>query len=184
MKFNFEKHAPKEETAPQVEKTQEQFDAEIMQEADILGTNIENLTKEINAIGGIEKFQEIYSQKNGSFSRSGGEEFFSAETEGGSIVRNHAGWAKSENENSKGSAKVAVLIFALGSLMTAAGIHEGQGQTTVMVEAGAAGLGVLMTTIMAIKDKIRAKAYERTAKIMNLKMKMTDTPHKIIDKGI
>ncbi len=182
MKFNFEKHVPapkQEELKENVEKTQEEFDTEIIKEAEKLGTNVEKLKAEIDAFGGEEKFKKIFSEKEGGFSSKGDGEMM-AQTKGDKFIENHLGWASSDRESSNQTSKFSAIFATLAVVMEAFMIYDGNGQAPFGVGITAvSGLASVFTGISAIKEKISAKKYEKEAKKMDLKMKMTDTPKEI-----
>lgn len=175
MKFDFEKHTPKEEVVPQAEKTQEQFDAEIMQEADKLGTNIEKLNQEINALGGPEKFKEIFSEKNDYYPNQYGENV----TVGDRYVKQDREVVHSKNETAKQNAKFSALL-ALAPILAYIGERVAYGESDASqysITYAVMSIPALGVAISSILNKIKARSFERKAKRMELKMKMTDTPH-------
>lgn len=98
MKFNFDKlntPEPEPKTPEKVEITQEEFDAQIEQEANKLKTSTQELAKEIEKWGGPEEFKrkmEKVGATKSTFSHYGGNEvkgspfFYNAEGESGGII--------------------------------------------------------------------------------------------------
>lgn len=62
MKFNFEKHTKPTETELTDEQIQEKYEKDILAETEKLGTNLESLKSEIDALGGPEKFKEYFEK--------------------------------------------------------------------------------------------------------------------------
>ncbi len=187
MKFSFEK--PKK--SPEVEKPelesqetqegeenlsdleqQERFDAECAQEAEKLEVGIETLKAEIDALGGPEKFKEIFETKTGPNTNKNRAADFSWEKSFG---------ARSAEEGARIS-KGVVIFGAILTSVEAFLIHlqnndipEGMESYSDALHVSA-GIGALMMaggSISFIKEKFKARRLEKQKKIETLKFKMT-----------
>jgi len=170
MKFNFEKHIKKEEPKPKEnpELTQEQFDEQILAEAQKLGTNLEQFKTEIDQYGGVEKFKEYFESR--------GKEDLS-KNKAGETLSGLSSRVDYTKEVSKDRAKIAALCYGISALAVALGIHEGA-ESSIVAGSSVGGLMFLLSSgmlISSIKQKINARKLNRQKKKEELKFKMTGT---------
>lgn len=191
MKFNFEKHIKEEPKQENTELTQEQFDEQIMAEANKLGTNLEQLKSEIDQYGGSEKFKEHFEQPT-NFSGNNKEI-----NKAGQDILNLEFQEKREKRESRDMASlgaVMVGITAFFDYVVAVGA-EGQASqfmhqldtlkeswannptlataAVAMVALVAVPTGALISS--AIKHRIEARKVNREKQKEDLKFKMTGT---------
>ena len=177
MKFNFEKNLPKEEPKLgeiKIEKTQEEYEAEIIAEAEKLSINLAQLKAEI---GDPEKFKENFEKGTEWSGRD-------AILDNQNAVRNKAGDKlrafRCEASGSKNTAKImgkiTAICYGLSALLVAAGIHEG-GASVVGADVTASLMFILgsVSLIDSIKGKLASRKINRIMQKEELKFKMTDT---------
>ena len=193
MQFNFEKHIPEEEKPElEEEKTQEQFDAEILKEADKLGVSLAELQKDIESYGGVEKCKENF-EKN--YTDGGGSTYLQMNRAGERVSH-----MKSEERNRKSEAKGLAVIGGILTAITAVMVSSINQGGNIELEnlrhpleilqqewndgfMGKVGVGIVTffaTTgvggfIGAIKQGIEARRTKRKRKTEELKFKMTGT---------
>jgi len=154
-----------------VEKTKEEFDLEIEQEADKLGMNLQKLKAEIDERGGVEKFKEFFSTGASDFS-----------------FRNKAKQMLNDlsykSNQAKGDAKMyaipAIAATAFAVLLEFLGRNE-HGilsedpqviQIAISAFFSAVGAG---TAIASISERFKARRLSRQKQKEELKFKMTGT---------
>jgi hypothetical protein len=169
MKFDIEKNSLKNEIAPQKEenpeKTQEEFESEIIAEAEKFGTNLEQLKTDIDQYGGVEKFKAHFEGK----------------TEG--HLSNLSNDAEKAKELAKSEAVLGGLMAGLSPLLPLFLHHLVSGGAPAgslyYAISGAVTIGLLYGSgaqiVASIKDTIKSRGLKRQGKIDSLKFKMTDT---------
>ncbi len=193
--FEFSKYVPPspvEEPKTEIEKeqTQEEFEAEILAEAEKLNTNVQKLKTEIDQYGGVEKFKEYFERKTGYTSGS------VEQNVAGVTLRDLSSKADQEKHDSKIYLMVGGLLTALSVAIEYAyiaqndinisdqleGLKEAftKGDTGSIVAAilgvlfiGGTAAGGLAGFITAIKDRIKARKINKEKNKKELEFKMT-----------
>ncbi|MBP6912968.1 MAG: hypothetical protein KBB86_03485 [Candidatus Pacebacteria bacterium] len=153
MKFNFD-NLNNEESVPEApqtpEITQEEFDAQIEQEAAKLKTSVEELAREIDAYGGPEEFKRkmeghkyywkrgLYQEKIAVLHQEGGNQ--QAKPEGQAIIDLHENKSETHLEKSKDLGKLSLFFSGLALMLEVLG-------DTMIDKIGLTGLGELMKKI-------------------------------------
>ncbi len=203
MKFNFGKIEKQEPVIPEspVEqvKTQEQFDLEIEQEAAKLKTSVEELAKEIEAMGGPEKFKEKMEGRKyeRSFSTN---EYVDASEKLGEYSHPLPLGAKISNDMQSNAdyldrdamekikPATAIVVCAIVLDIVAAQEQAGFSNLIQQIKEGSSDMGnyimpafeIFMATIggafgiAGIMEKIEANKVLREKNKHDLKLKMTD----------
>ena len=157
--------------AEKVEKTQEEFDLEIEQEADKLGASLQKLKAEIDEYGGPEKFKEYFSK---------GASDFSFKNKAKQTIDNLSYKSNEAKGNAKMYAIPAIVATAFVVLLEFLGRNE-QGilsedpqlmQIAISALFSAVGVG---TAIASISEKFKARKLNRQKQKEELKFKMTGT---------
>jgi len=153
-----------------VELTQEQFDEQILVEAEKLKTNIGQLKSEIDQFGGVEAFKKYFETQHSSNTNNAGTE----------LNRLYSDVESKKDESIK-FAKLGTLCVTIAAVVTGAMVYESGSGKGDMADTVLLALPLILSItgvgmfIESIKDKIEARKIKRQKQKEELKFKMTGT---------
>lgn len=176
MKFNFEKHeAEKIPKQPETELTQEEFDEQILVEAQKLKVSIDSLMEEINAHGGAEKFKEIFERPV-------------ILDNPGNVLKNKAGFTlqmfnnrrKENKQKGRGAILFTSVMAGFTAILVSLGIYNpGPGDLLAIYTGGITAFLGLCGSIGVVVEKLEARKeihrIDREKGKKELEFKMTGT---------